>query len=741
MILCKMCNRFFWNETIFFLILPLRRDNFITPHQIHLAMKEIPHFLDELTYYNSIVRKLLALIFACMLFLPSMAYDFEENGLYFNVLNAGDDSPAVEVTSGGSGEKYSGEVVIPQTVAHEGITYSVTAIGDQAFFGCTSLTAITFPEGLERIGIYAFRKCTSLVTISLPSTMRVIDDYAFRYCESLEHLSLSDSLTRIGDYAFSGCSSLKSVILPSGVLHYGHAVFYDCASLKEVIIPDGIERIPDYFLSNCDSLEGLTIPESVTAIGDGAFMKSDNLRSFTLPSSVVTIGDMAFAQCKALESINLSSNLRVMGKEVFSECISLQSIELPEGLVAIPNNAFDMCLHLTSIGIPEGVTSVGEKAFHRCSSLKEVVLPSSVERLGRSAFERCSSLTSVKLSGAISEIPHTAFYECVALDSLVIPEGVRELGEMAFCICTSLTTVSIPSTMERMADLSMSFNSLSSIYVYKETPPESVQYTPFDKYEAVLYVPVGSVEAYRKDAIWGNFKDIREMQNDVDGYEPFIVEGKVWYYGHVDYMHNTYVYKVYFEGDTVVDGHLCKKLVEERPGFDSYSPCACREENGKVWAYYSHYSNQPWQKWLLFDFTCQVGDTVTNILAYGSGKFLVDEVGYVSSFGRDRRRVAINRGDGQLGYWLEGVGGRYDMFSVWHVVTAASERFLYCELNGERIADQSSFGDAALESLDIQSPTSHGKSNDTDVFDLTGRRLNGVPNHGFYIRNGRKYVK
>ena len=226
-------------------------------------------------------------------------------------------------------------------------------------------------------------------------------------------------------------------------------------------------------------------------------------------------------------------------------------------------------------------------------------------------------------------------------------------------------------------------------------------------------------------------------------YEPFIVDGKVWYYEHVDYNqyhHNYYVYKVFFEGDTVVDGHLCKKLVEERPGFDNYSPCACREENGKVWAYYSHYSNQPWQKWLLFDFTCQVGDTVTNILTYGSGKFLVDEVGYVSSFGRDRRRVAINRGDGQLGYWLEGVGGRYDMFSVWHVVTAASERFLYCELNGERIADQSSFGDAALESLDIRETISLDEDN-TPVYDLFGRRLNGVPNHGFYIRNGRKYVK
>ena len=100
-------------------------------------------------------------------------------------------------------------------------------------------------------------------------------------------------------------------------------------------------------------------------------------------------------------------------------------------------------------------------------------------------------------------------------------------------------------------------------------------------------------------------------------YEPFIVEGKVWYYEHVDWQ-NKYIYKVYFKGDTVIDGHECKRLVEERPGNPSYSPCACREEGGKVWACYSHYSNQPCQEWLLYDFTCQEGDTVTNLLLYGA---------------------------------------------------------------------------------------------------------------------------
>lgn len=229
-----------------------------------------------------------------------------------------------------------------------------------------------------------------------------------------------------------------------------------------------------------------------------------------------------------------------------------------------------------------------------------------------------------------------------------------------------------------------------------------------------------------------------------EDYEPFIVEGKIWYYEHID-TRNTYVYRVYFEGDTVVNGYLCKNLIEERPGFDIYSPCACREEGGMVWVYYSQYASQPWQEFLLYDFTCQEGDTVTNLLLYGTEKFLVDEVRNISSFGRDRRRIAIKQ-DGYgpksySGYWLEGVGSRLDMFNFWVVPHGgASERFLYCELDGERIADQSSFGDAALETLDIRETTSHNEDDDFRVFDLSGRCLRAIPRNGVYIRNEKKFV-
>ena len=69
-------------------------------------------------------------------------------------------------------------VIIPSTV---------TSIGSYAFYGCGSLTSVTFEEEsqLESIGSYAFESCGSLIFIIIPSTVTSIGSYAFRYCYDL----------------------------------------------------------------------------------------------------------------------------------------------------------------------------------------------------------------------------------------------------------------------------------------------------------------------------------------------------------------------------------------------------------------------------------------------------------------------------------------------------------------------------------------------------------------------------
>ena len=58
-----------------------------------------------------------------------------------------------------SGGEYSGIIVIPESVEHETVTYSVTGIGSQAFFSCSSLESVAIGNSVMSIGDYAFYSC------------------------------------------------------------------------------------------------------------------------------------------------------------------------------------------------------------------------------------------------------------------------------------------------------------------------------------------------------------------------------------------------------------------------------------------------------------------------------------------------------------------------------------------------------------------------------------------------------
>ena len=128
------------------------------------------------------MKKHLLFLFSALLpMLASAQTKVEIDGIWYKLTS---ETKQAEVTSKSSG-KYSGSITLPATVTHEGVDYSVTSIGQSAFEGCSSLTAINIPEGVTSIGGYAFYDCSSLTTITIPASVTYIESSAFKNSSNL----------------------------------------------------------------------------------------------------------------------------------------------------------------------------------------------------------------------------------------------------------------------------------------------------------------------------------------------------------------------------------------------------------------------------------------------------------------------------------------------------------------------------------------------------------------------------
>lgn len=117
--------------------------------------------LRPFSYLYSSMKKILSLISIFLFALSAQAY-IAVDGMYYNITSESDKTCEVTNTGSSFGNSYSGNVVIPESIQYNGNTYSVTAIGNEAFFWCSSLTRVDIPASVKTIGYGAFNLCTSL---------------------------------------------------------------------------------------------------------------------------------------------------------------------------------------------------------------------------------------------------------------------------------------------------------------------------------------------------------------------------------------------------------------------------------------------------------------------------------------------------------------------------------------------------------------------------------------------------
>ena len=170
------------------------------------------------------------LLSMCGILLTSVltAQTFTFEGLEYWII----DDNSVKVCQQNS-SAISGTVNIPSAVTYNNNTYSVTAIGDYAFIGCSGLTSITIPNSITSIGQEAFFGCSGLTSISIPNSVTSIGLGAFRSC-SFVSVTIPNSVSSIGSHAFITCRNLTSVTIPNSVTSIDKYTFFGCSSLTSV---------------------------------------------------------------------------------------------------------------------------------------------------------------------------------------------------------------------------------------------------------------------------------------------------------------------------------------------------------------------------------------------------------------------------------------------------------------------------------------------------------------------------
>lgn len=252
----------------------------------------------------------------------AQAYDFECNGLCYNILN----DYSVEVTykeypsyvfyvateSDGfnmiSSDENDGDseiesIIVPAVVENNGKSYNVVGIGENAFAGKKENYGVVLPESLSYIDDNAFY-WSGLQEISLPESLIRIGDAAFQRT-LLHSIKVSDSVASLGDWCFSNCADLSSV-------NFG--------------IDSKLEYLGDNCFAECYKLENIELYSKVRNIGKGSFYNCKMLKEFKCSGPVNIVDNDCFYNCDSLKVCEVLA--QKWGTNVFNGCINLDSITL-----------------------------------------------------------------------------------------------------------------------------------------------------------------------------------------------------------------------------------------------------------------------------------------------------------------------------------------------------------------------------------------------------------------------------
>ena len=276
----------------------------------------------------------------------------------------------------------TGTLTIPETVVYESISYTVTSIGDRAFFNCSGISAIILNEHITSIGYAAFAGCTGTTAITFQSeTEPSVDSGSF-------------ATNNVMQVTTTGWN--PHIILDEEALMYTNTDGFYYGTAVWANPPE--QDIYTYF--PYDGLEYTFLTPTTVGVSE---IVEEPYGHLVIPGSVyyedgeyavVSIMRHALDDNEAITEVTVPNTVQVIEESAFADCINLEYVLIPGSVKEIGTFAFGRCESLTAVSLNSGIEVIGTQAF-RSSGISFIRIPETVEQIGRGAFEYCQSLTSV----------------------------------------------------------------------------------------------------------------------------------------------------------------------------------------------------------------------------------------------------------------------------------------------------------------------------------------------------------